>query len=413
MKQWFVLICVVVLASCQNLEQSVRSVNSAFAVVNSGTARNISALASSKDPGEALKYSLKQRSEYYKRNPRAITEDIRAVKRDFDKLMSLLRGKAGEKWGKQEAKVPTKKQYVKYTQNYQSRAVVDFDHGVVMVETLDERDAIGSLRNAIVTTLLTPDDPRSVDLFSDKAITLSGDKEPYLKGLVVNQKGKIIADPHDAEVYAQYLIQEKRQQRKIDVDGVKKKSTYVKIAMVSNFSIKQAQKYSKMVERYAAHYSISPSLVYAVIRTESNFNPYAVSPVPAFGLMQLVPSSGGRDAYRRATGNDGIPSKEYLFDANNNIELGTAFLNLLAFDYLEMIQNDVSREYAVISAYNTGAGNVLKTFSKDRTEAVNAINRKSPPEVYAKLRSGLPYEETRHYLEKVVNYRKHFIVPVN
>jgi len=413
MKQWFVLICVVVLASCQNLEQSVRSVNSAFAVVNSGTARNISALASSKDPGEALKYSLKQRSEYYKRNPRAITEDIRAVKRDFDKLMSLLRGKAGEKWGKQEAKVPTKKQYVKYTQNYQSRAVVDFDHGVVMVETLDERDAIGSLRNAIVTTLLTPDDPRSVDLFSDKAITLSGDKEPYLKGLVVNQKGKIIADPHDAEAYAQYLIQEKRQQRKVDVDGTKKKSTYVKIAMVSNFSNKQAQKYSKMVERYAAHYSISPSLVYAVIRTESNFNPYAVSPVPAFGMMQLVPSSGGRDGYRRATGNDGIPSKEYLFDANNNIELGTAYLNVLAFDYLKMIQNDVSREYAVISAYNTGTGNVLRTFSKDRTEAVNAINRKSPPEVYAKLRANLPYEETRHYLERVVDYRKHFIAPVN
>ena len=413
MKQWFLLICVVVLASCQNLEQSVRSVNSAFAVVNSGTARNISALASSKDPGEALKYSLKQRSEYYKRNPRAITEDIRAVKRDFDKLMSLLRGKAGEKWGKQEAKVPTKKQYVKYTQNYQSRAVVDFDHGVVMVETLDERDAIGSLRNAIVTTLLTPDDPRSVDLFSDKAITLSGDKEPYLKGLVVNQKGKIIADPHDAEAYAQYLIQEKRQQRKVDVDGTKKKSTYVKIAMVSNFSNKQAQKYSKMVERYAAHYSISPSLVYAVIRTESNFNPYAVSPVPAFGMMQLVPSSGGRDGYRRATGNDGIPSKEYLFDANNNIELGTAYLNVLAFDYLKMIQNDVSREYAVISAYNTGTGNVLRTFSKDRTEAVNAINRKSPPEVYAKLRANLPYEETRHYLERVVDYRKHFIAPVN
>jgi membrane-bound lytic murein transglycosylase C len=412
MKQWFVLLCAVVLASCQTLEQSVRSVNSALAVVNSGTARNISVIASSKDPSEALKQSLKQRSEYYKRNPQAIAADIRSVKRDFDRLMSLLQVKAGEKWGKQEAKVPTKKQYVKYTQNYQSRAVVDFDHGVVMVETLDERDAIGSLRNAIVTTLLTPDDPRSVDLFSDKAITLSGDKEPYLKGLVVSQKGKIIADPHDAEVYAQYLIQEKRQQRKIDVDGVKKKSTYVKIAMVSNFSNKQAQKYSKMVKRYAVHYSISPSLVYAVIRTESNFNPYAVSPVPAFGLMQLVPSSGGRDGYRRATGNDGIPSKEYLFDANNNIELGTAYLNVLAFDYLKMIQNDVSREYAVISAYNTGAGNVLRTFSKDRTEAVNAINRKSPPEVYAKLRADLPYEETRHYLERVVDYRKHFIVPV-
>lgn len=413
MRRYFILTCIVMLASCQGLEQSLKSVDSALAVVKSGTARSISTIASSDDPSEALKQGLQQRSEYYKQHPEAITADIRAVKRDFDQLMSLLQGKAGEKWGKQEAKIPTKKQYVKYTQNYQSRAVVDFDQGEVMVETLDEGNPDASLRNAIVTTLLTPDDPRSVDLFSDKSITLSSNEEPYLKGLVVDQKGKSIADPPGAETFADYLIKEKKQQRSIDVDGKTKNSNYVKIAMVSNFSNKQAQKYSKAVNKYAAQYNISPSLVYAVIRTESNFNPYAVSPIPAYGLMQLVPSSGGRDAYRRATGNDGVPSKEYLFDANNNIELGAAYLNVLAFNYLEMIQNEVSREYAVISAYNTGTGNVLKTFSKDRTEAVNAINRKSPSEVYAKLRADLPYEETRRYLEKVVDYRKEFIAPVN
>lgn len=409
MKRWVVLASVAMLASCQTLEKSLKSVDSALAVVNTGTAKSISAIASSKDPSEALKQSLKQRSEYYKQNPQAITEDIRAMKRDFDRLIGLLQGKAGEKWGKKEAKVPTKKQFVKYTQNYMSRAVVDFDQGEVIVETLDVRDPAGSLQNAIVTTLLTPDDPRSVDLFSDKAVTLSSDEEPYLKGLVVNEKGQAIADPKAAEAFAQYLIKEKQEQRSVDVDGKNKNAAFVKIAMVSNFSNKQAQKYSKMVDKYAAQYKISPSLVYAVIRTESNFNPYAVSPVPAYGLMQLVPSSGGRDAYRRATGNDGIPSKEYLFDANNNIELGAAYVNVLAFNYLEMVQNEVSREYCVISAYNTGAGNVLKTFSKDRTEAVNMINRKSPSEVYAKLRADLPYEETRHYLEKVVTYRKQFV----
>jgi membrane-bound lytic murein transglycosylase C len=183
--------------------------------------------------------------------------------------------------------------------------------------------------------------------------------------------------------------------------------------MVSNFSNKQAQKYSKLVEQYAAHYNISPSLVYAVIRTESNFNPYAVSSAPAYGLMQLVPTSGGRDAYRRATGSDGVPSKEYLFDASNNIELGTAYLNVLAYNQLDKVQNNVSREYCVISAYNTGTGNVLKTFSKSRTDAVDIINRKSPSEVYGKLRAALPYEETRRYLLKVVDYRKQFILPGN
>ncbi|MBU0673958.1 MAG: DUF3393 domain-containing protein [Proteobacteria bacterium] len=413
MKWWLLLVCSLALASCQSLDQSLKNVDSALAVVNSGTARNIAAIATSKDPSAALKDTLQQRSEYYRLHPEAITADIRTVKKDFDKLMALLQGKAGEKWGKQEVKVPTQTQYVKYTQNYQSRAVVDFDRGKVMVETLDERDPNRSLRNAIVTTLLTPDDPRSVDLFSDQAVTLTGGEEPYLKDLVVDHKGKSISNPTGAEAFADYLIQKKKQQRTIDVDGTSKDSTYVTIAMVRNFSNTQAQKYSKMVNRFADQYEVSPSLVYAVIRTESNFNPYAVSSAPAYGLMQLVPTSGGRDAYRRVTGNDGVPTKEYLFDANNNIELGSAYLNVLTYKQLDKIRSEVSREYCVISAYNTGAGNVLKTFSKNRTEAVNTINRKSPSEVYAKLRSDLPYEETRNYLAKVVDFRKEFVVPVN
>jgi len=412
-QQLLLISIALVFTSCQAMEQSLKQVDNALGVVNSNTARNISAVAISKDPSEALKQSMMQRSDYYKQNPQAIVSDIRAVKHDFDRLMGLLTGNVGKKWGKQEVKVPTRKQYVKYTQNYMSRAVVDFDKGQVMVETLDEKDPAGSLHNAIVTTLLTPDDPRSVDLFSDKPVTLSSEQEPYLKGLVVNAKGQSIVDPQTAASFAQYLVQEKKQQRQVNADGVNKHATYVKIAMVSNFNNKQAQKYSQMVDRYSDKYKISSSLVYAVIRTESNFNPYAVSSAPAYGLMQLVPSSGGRDAYRRATGKDGIPSKEYLFDANNNIELGTAYLNVIAFNQLEMVQNDISREYCMISAYNTGTGNVLKTFSKDRTEAINAINQKTPPQVYAKLKADLPYEETRLYLEKVVGYRKQFVAPIN
>ena len=163
------------------------------------------------------------------------------------------------------------------------------------------------------------------------------------------------------------------------------------------------------MNKYAAEHKISPSLVYAVIRTEGNFNPYAVSAAPAYGLMQLVPTSGGRDAYRKVTGSDGVPSKEYLFDAANNIELGTAYLNILAYNQLEGVGNDVSREYCVISAYNTGTGNVLKVFSPIRTEAVNTINRSGPAAVYKKLRTGLPYQETRDYLKKVVDYRRQFV----
>jgi membrane-bound lytic murein transglycosylase C len=195
----------------------------------------------------------------------------------------------------------------------------------------------------------------------------------------------------------------------VEVDGGKKDARYVTIAMVANHEHKQAEKYRDTVAQFSKSYDISPSLVFAIIRTESNFNPFAVSSAPAYGLMQLVPSSGGREGYRRAKGADTMPSKDYLFDPQNNIELGTALLNVLLYNQLEPVENTVSREYCAIAAYNTGAGNVFRTFSKDRTTAINEINRLHPGDLYETLRAQLPYEETRSYLHKVVNYRKDFV----
>jgi len=204
-------------------------------------------------------------------------------------------------------------------------------------------------------------------------------------------------------------MEKKSGTRTVDQDGTKKTVQYVTMGMVSNLPMKQAEKYRTLVQQFAQQYNISPSLVFAVIRTESNFNPYAVSSAPAYGLMQLVPTSGGREAYRKAKGQDVAPSRDYLFDPANNVELGTAYLNVLMFKQLEAVDHNVSREYCVIAAYNTGPSNVLRTFSRDRTTAVNQINSLQPAGVYDQLRKSLPYEETRHYLEKVTGYRKAFI----
>jgi len=398
----------VLLAGCAS-DGKAPSVNQVLGVITSPTAHTLNSLAHSSDPKEAIRQGLESRKAVYEQNPYALVQDVRAVKRDYDNLMSLLTGRVKKTWGKKEVKLPSRVQYIKYTQNYKSRAVVDFDAGLVTVETLDDKDPRTSLKNAIVTTLLTPDDPRAVDLFSDDPIKLTSDKSPYLLGLVLDQRKQPIATPAAAEGFADYLLQAQATTRTVDVDGGKKNALYVKISMVPNFENKQAEKYSAHVEKFAKQYQISPSLVYAIIRTESNFNPFAVSSAPAYGLMQLVPSSGGREAYRRAKGTDQAPSKQYLFDAENNIELGAALLNVLTYSQLEPVANKVSREYCVISAYNTGPSNVLRTFSKDKVAAVNAINRLPPSGVYRKLRSSLPYEETRQYLYKVVNFRKQFV----
>jgi membrane-bound lytic murein transglycosylase C len=322
-----------------------------------------------------------------------------------------LTGNVKDKWGPKEVKLPEKKKYVKYTQNYRSRAIVDFDRGQITVETVEETNPRDSLSRAVVATLLTPQDPRVVDVFSDKEVPVNSGEEPYLLGLVLDQQGKPVRTQAEAEGFARYLSDKKTGTRVIDQDGAKHQATFVTMNMVVNLPQKQAEKYRAVVLRYADQYQMSPSLVFAIIRTESNFNPYAVSSAPAYGLMQLVPTSGGREAYRRAKGEDVAPTRDYLFDPKNNVELGTAYLNVLMFNQLDEVANEVSREYCVIAAYNTGPGNVLRTFSKNRTTAVQQINGLQPAVLYDKLRSNLPYQETRNYLEKVTTYRKSYVSP--
>ena len=401
----FSLLIFVFALTISGCETTDRVLTAAERVATSRTSKTVIDLAQGKDPAQIAK----QRLEQYARDPEALIKDLREAKKDFEAILAALGVNVGKTWGKEEVKLPERKKYVKYTQNYKSRAIVDFDAGEILVETLDDQDPQRSLKNAVITTILTPQDPRAVDLFSDKEIVLTSDKDPYLFGLVLDQQRKPVRTPAEAEPFAAYLLEEKSATRVVNQDGTKKTAHYVKIPMVSNLAVKQADKYRTLVHQFAEQYRISPSLVFAVIRTESNFNPYAVSSAPAYGLMQLVPTSGGREAYRRAKGKDVAPSRDYLFDPVNNVELGTAYLNVLTFSQLEDVDHNVSREYCVIAAYNTGPSNVFRTFSRDRTTAVNQINSLQPAGVYDQLRQHLPYEETRHYLEKVTGYRKSFV----
>jgi membrane-bound lytic murein transglycosylase C len=401
----FSLLIFVFALTISGCETTDRALTAAKRVVTSRTSKTVIDLAQGKDPAQIAKHRLEE----YARDPEALIKDLREAKKDFEAILAALGVNVGKTWGKEEVKLPERKKYVKYTQNYKSRAIVDFDAGEILVETLDDQDPQRSLKNAVITTILTPQDPRAVDLFSDKEIVLTSDKDPYLFGLVLDQQRKPVRTPAEAEPFAAYLLEEKSATRVVNQDGTKKTAHYVKIPMVSNLAVKQADKYRTLVHQFAEQYRISPSLVFAVIRTESNFNPYAVSSAPAYGLMQLVPTSGGREAYRRAKGKDVAPSRDYLFDPANNVELGTAYLNVLMFNQLEDVDHNVSREYCVIAAYNTGPSNVFRTFSRDRTTAVSQINSLQPAGVYDQLRQHLPYEETRHYLEKVTGYRKSFV----
>ncbi len=343
----------------------------------------------------------------YAANPKALDRDIKHFQKEFAKLVETFRKAVGGVWGKEEIKEPGPREYVKYTQNYLSRASVDFDRGIITVETLDRKDPLKSLKNAIITTLLTPDDPRAVDIYSARSVKLG--KMPFLYGEVNDHEGKNIRWSWRAGCFADYLIKNRLQPRQIKAGDKTKDVPCVIIPMVKDHCEIRALKYRPLVERFAKDLSISRNLVYAIIKTESDFNPYAVSNAPAFGLMQIVPTTAGQDAHRFLNNVDGLPSREFLLNPGNNIQYGTAYLHLLYYKYLSDIQHPVSREYCVIAAYNTGAGNVLRTFDPDRNLARQRINEIGPLQVFKTLQTRLPHDEARRYLAKVMDAKKKFV----
>ena len=181
----------------------------------------------------------------------------------------------------------------------------------------------------------------------------------------------------------------------------------VTIQLVPNHLDKRAHKYLGMVRKASEKYGVDESLILAIMQTESSFNPYAVSGSDALGLMQVVQHTAGKDVFVQK-GKWGTPSRSYLFDPENNIDTGTAYLAILQNNYLGGIQNPTSRRYAVITAYNGGAGSVLRVFSSDRNRAVSIINQLTPGDVYETLTNKHPSGESRRYLYKVNNAQKSY-----
>ena len=185
----------------------------------------------------------------------------------------------------------------------------------------------------------------------------------------------------------------------------KRVTTYT-IPLAHSSFIKKAAPYKNIVSKHSKRWRLPESLLFSIIHTESHFNTQAESPIPAFGLMQIVPISAGADVNLFLHKKKNIMSKEYLFNPKNNIETGVAYMHLLNTRYLAKISNQQSRFYCMIAAYNTGAGNVAKAFNTDNSrninKASNIINKMTPEEVYNKLIRDLPYEETKKYLQKVL-----------
>jgi soluble lytic murein transglycosylase-like protein len=136
-------------------------------------------------------------------------------------------------------------------------------------------------------------------------------------------------------------------------------------------------------------FTLDKALVYAVVRQESRFNPQAISPVGATGLMQVMPASAALAAGDDKLKRDASP----LFDPAFNLRVGQDYFTWL----LEKgVGHDLVR---AVAAYNAGPAPVLKTAQMLGPEADGLL-----------IMECLPAQETRAYVQHVLagywTYRK-------
>ncbi|SFB81113.1 Soluble lytic murein transglycosylase [Marinospirillum celere] len=328
-------------------------------------------------------------------NYQEVIERLETEVRQYREQLGRLREQVQRHWGEEATLAATAHQFVKYTDAYQSRGAMDFEEGTIVVETVDQSNPRQHLKEAIVTTLLTPYDADNPELYTDKQIDYSG--PALLAGQVRDHEGVPVRWEWRANRYADYLIENEIQE--IRRGG---KTIYrVEIPLVANHNEIRGHQYENLIRDASRRYDVDEALIYAIMETESHFNPYAMSHIPAYGLMQVVPSTAGRDVYQRIRQRNDQPNQSTLFNPAENIDIGTAYITILRDIYLKDIRHPKSKELAIISAYNGGAGNVLRTFHRDRSQAVAVINQLSPQQVYDRLHRQHPRSEARGYIKKV------------
>lgn len=144
--------------------------------------------------------------------------------------------------------------------------------------------------------------------------------------------------------------------------------------------------YQDTINFYADRYEVDRNLVASVILAESKFRQDATSVHGARGLMQIMPETGSWIATQIE---DDSFSVDKLYNVNMNIKYGTWYLSELQTEF-------EGNEVLALAAYNAGRGNVYEWMEKYHWD----INFKD----YTKI----PFPETREYVKRVLENKKHY-----
>ena len=138
---------------------------------------------------------------------------------------------------------------------------------------------------------------------------------------------------------------------------------------------------SSWINLYARKGNLDPALLSGVILEESRFNPQAVSPAGARGLMQVLPATANQIVQRLKVD---AYSDAQLFDPEMNLRLGSWYLSSLLEEFR-------GKEILALAAYNAGPHMVREWLAK---------NPAAPEDEFVE---NIPYAETKNYVIRVIN----------
>ena len=372
-----------------------------------------------------------------------VTKKYDQLEKKEKKKREKFKKEVEKKWD--SFKESTSKTYVTYSKDLNSRTIVDFEKGEVTIEVIIDEDEgqdgsynldlemdrsiqISRGKNtwnntilSIATSLVNMTNifafqetgkkdsktlnSRFTKLLSNIMKEKGDDGQPILKDQLVDAKGKAAEGMSNTLDFAKSVVskQSKKVRMHFSKDGKKRTIISLKLPLSDDHIAKRRDRYKDLIIIEARRFNIPPEIALAIAETESAFNPKAKSHVPAYGLMQLVPKTGARDAYQWIYKKDKYISGRYLYKPKNNVELGCAYLSMIRHHYFSGIRNDERAYLCAIPAYNTGVGNVSKALI-DKTnikEASKKANKMNKDELYNKLYTDLSSKEAKNYLKKV------------
>ncbi|GAA0818263.1 transglycosylase SLT domain-containing protein [Colwellia sp. D2M02] len=156
--------------------------------------------------------------------------------------------------------------------------------------------------------------------------------------------------------------------------------TLSRVGYMDDVALRFPKAFGEEISEQALKQKINPAWAQAITRRESSFMSDAQSSVGARGLMQLMP--GTAKQLKR-----GSVSRKYLFNAENNIKLGTKYLRIL-------LEQNKGNHILATAAYNAGPYRVKRWL---------ANSEPLPADIWIEA---IPFHETRNYVKSVLAYQE-------